>query len=704
MAVEPLRLSKQVLLYPGEVRRIVPDSEFAQDDQVVQRLLREFVALRELRHPVFPQLFDQGVTVQHSPFIVMEHLQGESLESHRLSHGGQLGVEFVLTYAERTLEALEFAHGQGWLHRDISPNNLFVTPDNEPHILDLGLCRAIELSGGFASITGPALLGTPGFIGPEQARGDYCQVDARADIWSLGATLFVLLSGHPVHPGTVDEQMRAVIARPPRSIQEVAQHLPPAVVAWLDRALAYSVQDRWTSAREMRRALLDIIGTQQHWGEVIAAQAPARNTSLACPSTVDQAIGASTTGPEEFELLIVHCANQMARHQATLDFETTLTLGRDPDMVTWAIADDLISRTHASVSWSNQTRRFRIVDQASRNGLYVNGTRTNMSELHAGDVIRLGASLFVVVNRSHRAAFARAFQAIVDGHRNLLLVGELGVGKEHLARQVHKRSGRPGGVTVFDCAAYDDASRVAVSPSLESTSILTSAFEAAHQGTLFLREVGNLPLRVQSELLHLLQKGAHVDAVAAANADVRVIASTSISLDRAVTAGKFRLDLYASVAGLKLRVPPLRERRHEILDIFADLTRAAGFSLRANADAAESLLVADWPSNVRGLRRIVAQLSVHDPLEGVLDSATLYHVEPELRIGLAARNYLPSHPSTKLSIARKTLRQRPLLEELLVAHAGSVSKVASELGVSRAQVYRWIEKLGINIRSARGTE
>ena len=145
------------------------------------------------------------------------------MEANRLRQGGRLTIDFVLTIAEQVLVALEYAHGLGWLHRDISPRNLLITSSNELKVLDLGVCRAIELSGVLTSITGPALLGTPGFIAPEQARGDWAQLDVRADLWSLGATIFLLFSGQHVHKGNRDEQMRAAITLAPRTIREGAR-------------------------------------------------------------------------------------------------------------------------------------------------------------------------------------------------------------------------------------------------------------------------------------------------------------------------------------------------------------------------------------------------------------------------------------------------------------------------------------------------
>ena len=145
-------------------------SEFAQDEISVLRFLRELSVLREFKHVAFPELFDQGVASDGAPFFVAELLEGQTLEEHRQREGGRLDVSLALSLAEQALDALDYAHKQGFVHRDVNPNNLLVTAAGELKLLDLGLCRAIEMSGMLASITGPGTLGTLGFMAPEQAR------------------------------------------------------------------------------------------------------------------------------------------------------------------------------------------------------------------------------------------------------------------------------------------------------------------------------------------------------------------------------------------------------------------------------------------------------------------------------------------------------------------------------------------------------
>jgi len=160
--------------------------------------------------------------------------------------------------AYHAADTLTAAHAAGIVHRDVKPENLFLTRDGVLKVLDFGVARLLERSaraGSEATQQGVSV-GTPGFMPPEQARGRWDQVDGRSDVWSLGATMFSLISGNWVHEGeTVAEQVILAATKPPRSIMEVSPDTPMIVAAIVDQALSYQPRERFTDMGSMRQAI-----------------------------------------------------------------------------------------------------------------------------------------------------------------------------------------------------------------------------------------------------------------------------------------------------------------------------------------------------------------------------------------------------------------------------------------------------------------
>src|SRR5262249_23484563 len=151
-------------------------------------------------------------------------------------------------------------------------------------VLDFGIAKVRDL-GGIVSRTGSPL-GTPGFMPPEQASGRHAEIDARADVWAVGATMFTLLSGESVHQASTPNQMLAeAMCSPARSVGGSAPHLPASVTAVVDTALAFNRADRWRSAHSMQDALRTAHGARVH----VAADAawPRRTGVGAAPDRVD---------------------------------------------------------------------------------------------------------------------------------------------------------------------------------------------------------------------------------------------------------------------------------------------------------------------------------------------------------------------------------------------------------------------------------
>jgi eukaryotic-like serine/threonine-protein kinase len=238
--------------------------EVALDAEVTQRFLREGYVANRVDHPGSVTVLDDDVTDDGAPFLVMELLLGETLETRWLRKGERLTVDEVLPITEHLLEVLAAAHDAGIIHRDLKPENLFLTQDGKIKVLDFGIARLRELSHMSAATTRVgSVLGTPAFMAPEQARGRWDDVDVRTDIWGVGATLFTLLSGRYVHEAeTIQEQLILSATTPAPSIAKVAPELSPGVVDLVDGALVFDKNGRFSDARSMLRQVRKALSSE----------------------------------------------------------------------------------------------------------------------------------------------------------------------------------------------------------------------------------------------------------------------------------------------------------------------------------------------------------------------------------------------------------------------------------------------------------
>lgn len=267
----------------------------------------------------------------------------------------------------------------------------------------------------------------------------------------------------------------------------------------------------------------------------------------------------------------------------------------------------------------------------------------------------------------------------------VLITGPHGCGKEKLAEIVvanSRRRGQPflrvnlGGMPIelleselfgAEAGAFTGISRTRV-----------GRFEAAHQGTIFLDEIGNLPLAGQVKLLRVLQdrRFERLGSTQARTTDVRLIAATNADLSAEIAAGRFREDLYFRLNVLELRIPALRERRADLLPIAQSFLPATH---RLSVAAQQALQDHDWPGNVRELlNRLQRALVVATGAEITADDLDLHLGEAD------AAEPLPHDERARLRL-------------LLARHGGNVSRAAEEVGLSRQALYRRMEKLGLGI-------
>jgi serine/threonine-protein kinase len=245
--------------------------ELTIDKNARARFLREGYIANKVGHAGAVSVIDDETADDGALVLVMELLEGETIDA-RQTRLGTLASAEVAIIAHQVLDVLATAHDNGIVHRDLKPENLFLTHEGTVKVLDFGIARLRELSVQSNATASHSSLGTPAYMPPEQARGRWKEVDARADLWALGATMFHLLTGRHVHEApTVNEQLLAAMTEPAPSVRAIVESVPEAMARVVDRALAYDKAQRWADAREMQLAVREAY--RAITGEAIAGAA-----------------------------------------------------------------------------------------------------------------------------------------------------------------------------------------------------------------------------------------------------------------------------------------------------------------------------------------------------------------------------------------------------------------------------------------------
>lgn len=243
---------------------------------IAERLLREARAAAMLTHSAIVRVFDLGETERGDPYIVMELLEGESLQA-LLSREGAMAPARAVSMILPIASAMQTAHERGIIHRDIKPDNIVLAAVDggrlQPKIVDFGIAKIRWSDGGGAAATGGVMIGTPEYMSPEQA-GSGAPVDHRADIWSLCAVLYEMLADVTPFPADNAWQiLSAVIQDPVPSLEEWAI-ADSELWEIIERGLRKNPEERWQSMRELGVALAgwlashgvheDVCGTSLH--------------------------------------------------------------------------------------------------------------------------------------------------------------------------------------------------------------------------------------------------------------------------------------------------------------------------------------------------------------------------------------------------------------------------------------------------------
>lgn len=306
------------------------------------------------------------------------------------------------------------------------------------------------------------------------------------------------------------------------------------------------------------------------------------------------------------------------------------------------------------------------------------------------DIVSVSAEMADVLSVVARAAPTDA---------NVLILGENGTGKELVARELHRKSARARGVflsidlgsiaeSLFESELFGHRKGAFTGAEDDRP----GRFQAANGGTLFLDEIGNLPLHLQAKLLRVLEerKVTSVGSDKPEVIDVRVVAATNIAREALRDENRFRQDLLFRLNTVEITLPPLRERRDDILPIAEHFleryARKYGHSAKTFSETARTALINyDWPGNVRALRHAVER-AVILTTDDVIEPADLQLIET---------GRMTATPAPVPTVLNLDQMEKDTIHQALVKHGFNISHAAKELGLTRASLYRRMEKHGL---------
>jgi transcriptional regulator of acetoin/glycerol metabolism len=398
--------------------------------------------------------------------------------------------------------------------------------------------------------------------------------------------------------------------------------------------------------------------------------------------------------------LVWYSSNGEARR---IQLDGTLTFGRDASCDVH-IPTSATSRLHARLEPDGQGHVIR--DLGSRNGVFVDGQRSQSAVLTSGMVIRVGGGVGVIAARptgtaddfcelapgllggAMLAAVARQAMLAARSRLNIVLEAESGSGKECFARAIHEWSGRSGAFVPINCSALP-ANLAEAELFGYQRGAFTGAdrnyagyFRASSEGTLFMDEVLDLAVGVQAKVLRAVETRAIVPLGATKELPVatRIVSACQVPMAQAARQGQLRADLFARLNGITIRIPPLRERREDIIPLFQYFVRRAQHVSKGylTPAAAEMLCKHDWPLNVRELEALALRIGVFYPEADLIGASQI--------AGL-----MGSFASEVATVDKGSHQDDPAWDELvgaLMAKQGNVVRAAEAVGISRQRAYR----------------
>jgi DNA-binding NtrC family response regulator len=386
------------------------------------------------------------------------------------------------------------------------------------------------------------------------------------------------------------------------------------------------------------------------------------------------------------------------------------------------LGDPTVSRHHLTLEVREEG--VRAIDAGSRNGSYCEGMLFSELQVRPGAILSLGTTLMKIVPDDGRDRFLplstrdrfgalvgsshrmrelfTLLERLASGDSDVLIQGETGTGKELCAEAIHQESKRSKGpFIIVDLAG--------IAPSLIESELFghvkgaftgaqgdrAGAFERANGGTVFLDEVGELPLELQPRLLRVLERRQvkRVGANDYRTVDMRVVAATHVDLEAAIRENRFRRDLFHRLAVLRVNLPSLRERPDDIPLLIDTVLQRLGKPPSALSDQTRAWLSQyPWPGNVRELRNVVEQVVN-------LGEAAL----PELEVPAEARGGQGGKAGADLALPFKEAKERLIdgferdyLTGLISRCGGNISKASREAGIERVYLRKLLRKHGLD--------
>jgi DNA-binding NtrC family response regulator len=421
------------------------------------------------------------------------------------------------------------------------------------------------------------------------------------------------------------------------------------------------------------------------------------------------------------ELVVEREAAKETRRVVTLDGER-FHIGSNPKNHL-VLDDPRVSRFHCTIERTESA--WRVTDSGSLNGTYLGGIGMRDADLPESCTLVLGDSAVHVravaaathVDLLDQASFGDLYgqsrvmqqlfavlEKIANSDANVLIEGESGTGKELVAAELVRRGPRAAKpFVILDCSA--------ISPNLIESELFghargaftgadrerLGAFEAAHGGTVFLDEIGELPLDMQPKLLRALEarEVRRLGETTSRKVDVRVMAATNRHLEREVNRGTFREDLFYRLSVVTVRIPPLRDRIDDVELLVRAFLRDMGPGQRGVAlfthDVFDALRRHDWPGNVRELRNYVERCLVFDSAPPTGSQVSRDEVGPQ-----------PSPPACAIDRPFREGKERVIAEyertymaELIRWADGNLSRAARKAGMDRMNLYRVLQRHGL---------
>jgi DNA-binding NtrC family response regulator len=448
-----------------------------------------------------------------------------------------------------------------------------------------------------------------------------------------------------------------------------------------------------------------------------------RAADLDTPTWITGAAGASTLSVRRCRLEVLAGPDLGLIHEVE---STLLQVGarRGCDLV---LNDDKVSGHHFEIALDE--RGYRLRDLGSKNGTWIGPVRVMDAYVAPGTTIHvgttrlrfqpLGESVQIKLSEGDRFGgqvgrsmvmrelFAR-LERLAPSDTTVLVTGETGTGKELVAEALHEHSPRSAGpFVVVDCGSIpanlieSDLFGHEKGAFTGATSHRVGAFERASGGTIFIDEIGELPLELQPKLLRVLEQREvrRVGGGRTIPVDIRVIAATNRDLAVEVNHGRFREDLYYRLAVARVHVPPLRDRREDILLLVEHFRDGLPGAAPLDRATLELMMRHDWPGNVRELRNAVERLLI------------LAEMPSELAVRRPPRPAAPSIQASEAPLANPPLTlsldldepfralklefERAYVQALLEKHGGNITSAARVAGLDRVSIHKMLHRLGL---------